>query len=165
MICRPLLWRIFRIFGRPFEAVRADDGVSRRDECTSTGRERPGSSPRGPGVILVHEEHILGCLTRSGRPEIGRNRFERTLQNTENSPEFFLIRLPSPPAPETVPRWPGPLSMMGYHILIRCWGYCEIHLDGHLDDRLDNFPSESGGDMCQARFLAFLQHVARPVPT
>ena len=43
---------MLRILGRPFEAVRADDGVSRRDECISTGRERPGSSPRGPGVIL-----------------------------------------------------------------------------------------------------------------
>ena len=52
ILIRSLVRRMFRIFGRPFEAVRADDGVSRRDECISTGRERPGSSPRGPGVIL-----------------------------------------------------------------------------------------------------------------
>ena len=43
---------MFRILARPFDAVGADDGVSRRGECISTGRERPGSSPRGPGVIL-----------------------------------------------------------------------------------------------------------------
>ena len=43
---------ISQTLGRPLEAVRADDGVSRRDECISTGRERPGSSPRGPGDIL-----------------------------------------------------------------------------------------------------------------
>ena len=49
---RSLVRRMFRILGRPFEAVGADDGVSRRDECISTGRERPGSSPRGPGVML-----------------------------------------------------------------------------------------------------------------
>ena len=42
---------MFRILGRPFEGVRADDEVSRRDECI-TGRERPESSLRGPGVIL-----------------------------------------------------------------------------------------------------------------
>ena len=52
ILIRSLVRRMFRILGRPFEAVRADDGVSRRDECISTGRERPGSSPRGPGVIL-----------------------------------------------------------------------------------------------------------------
>ena len=51
--CRERLQRkILRILGRPFEAVRADYRVSRRDECISTGRERPGSSPRGPGVVL-----------------------------------------------------------------------------------------------------------------
>ena len=49
---RPSLWKIFRIFGRPFEAVRADDRVSRRDECISTGQVRPGSAPRGPGDIM-----------------------------------------------------------------------------------------------------------------
>ena len=43
---------MFRILASPFEAVRADDGVSRRDECISTGRERPESAPRGPGDIL-----------------------------------------------------------------------------------------------------------------
>ena len=47
---RPSLWGIFRIFAHPFEAVGADDGVSRRDESISTGRERPGSAPRGPGL-------------------------------------------------------------------------------------------------------------------
>ena len=38
---------------------------------------------------------------------MGRESSERTLRTTENSPESFLIRLPSPPAPETVPRWPA----------------------------------------------------------
>ena len=47
-----LVRRTLRILARPFEAVRADDGVSRRDECISKGRVRPGSAPRGPGVIL-----------------------------------------------------------------------------------------------------------------
>ena len=51
-LIRSLVKWTFWAFGRPFEAVRADDGVSRRDECISTGRERPGSSPRGPGVVL-----------------------------------------------------------------------------------------------------------------
>ena len=35
---------IFQISGGPFEAVRDYYGVSRQDECISTGRERPGSS-------------------------------------------------------------------------------------------------------------------------
>ena len=77
------LWRIFRIFGRPFEAVGADDGVSRRDECISTGRE-----------ARIFPE----------RSEIGRSSSEWTLQTTENSP-----RIPPhkgslcPRAPEIVP--------------------------------------------------------------
>jgi len=52
LLIRSLVGSMFRILGRPFEAVGVDDGVSCRDECISTGRERPGSSPRGPGVIL-----------------------------------------------------------------------------------------------------------------
>ena len=36
------------MFGRPLEAVSADDRVSRRDACISTGRVRPRSAPRGP---------------------------------------------------------------------------------------------------------------------
>ena len=51
ILIRSFVKRIFRILGRPFDAVRADAGVSRRDECISTGWERPGSSPRGPGDI------------------------------------------------------------------------------------------------------------------
>ena len=52
IVIRSLVRSMLRIFGRPFEADRADDGVPRRDECIFTGRERPGSSPRDPGVIL-----------------------------------------------------------------------------------------------------------------
>ena len=40
--------RIRRISGSPFETVRADDGISRRDECISTCRgmlSRPGQGP------------------------------------------------------------------------------------------------------------------------
>ena len=48
---RNLVRRFLQISGRPFEAVRADDGVSRQDECISTGREMPRSSPRGLGDI------------------------------------------------------------------------------------------------------------------
>ena len=39
---------------------------------------------------------------------MSRNRSERTLQNTENSPKVFLGKAPYvPPAPEIVPRWPA----------------------------------------------------------
>ena len=41
----------FRIFGRPFEALRADDGVSRRDGCISAGGVRPRFAPRSPRDI------------------------------------------------------------------------------------------------------------------
>ena len=51
ILIRSLVGRMFRIFGRLFEAVRADYRVSRRDECISTGRVRPRSAPRGPGDI------------------------------------------------------------------------------------------------------------------
>ena len=50
ILIRSIVRRIFRIFERPFEAVRADDGVSRRVECISTGRVRrrnQGSTGRG----------------------------------------------------------------------------------------------------------------------
>ena len=46
------LLKTFRIFGRPFEAVRVDYRGSRRGEGISTGRVRPGSAPRGPGDIF-----------------------------------------------------------------------------------------------------------------
>ena len=59
ILIRSLVRRMFRMFGRPFEADRVDDRVSRRDECISTGRERPGSSPRGPGVVLELLRQIL----------------------------------------------------------------------------------------------------------
>ena len=36
------------MFGRPFEAARADYRVSRCDGCISTGRVGRRSSPRGP---------------------------------------------------------------------------------------------------------------------
>ena len=39
------------MLGRLFEAVRADDGVSRRDKCISTGRERPGSTKIGTPIL------------------------------------------------------------------------------------------------------------------
>ena len=39
--------KTFWIFGRPSEAVRADDRVSRRDELIATGRVRPRSAPLG----------------------------------------------------------------------------------------------------------------------
>ena len=51
ILIRALVTRIRGIFGRPFEAVGADDGVSRRDECISAGRVRPGSALIGPGGI------------------------------------------------------------------------------------------------------------------
>ena len=57
-LVRRMLW----IFGRPFEDVRADDRVSRQDKCISTGRERPGSSPRGLGVILELFSEVVFLL-------------------------------------------------------------------------------------------------------
>ena len=45
----------------------------------------------------VHYKNILRRLAGSRRSSNGRNSSERTLQNTENSPKFFLIRLPIPP--------------------------------------------------------------------
>ena len=53
ILIRSLVRRMFRVFGRLFEAIGADDGVSRRDECISTGRVRPGSSPRGAGDMQM----------------------------------------------------------------------------------------------------------------
>ena len=52
ILIRSFVRRVFRILGRPFEVIRADYGVSRRDECISTGRVRPRSAPRGPGDSL-----------------------------------------------------------------------------------------------------------------
>ena len=40
IVIRSLVRRIFRILARPFEAVRADDKVSRRDGCIAAGRVR-----------------------------------------------------------------------------------------------------------------------------
>jgi len=49
----------------PFEAARADDRVSHRNECISTARVRPGSAPRGPGDIweVFSEVGFFGNLT------------------------------------------------------------------------------------------------------
>ena len=49
ILIRSLVKWTFWAFGRPFEAVRADDGVSRRDECISTGREARIFSERSGG--------------------------------------------------------------------------------------------------------------------
>jgi len=67
------LLKTFGIFGHPFEAVRADDGVSRRDGGSATGRVRPRSAPRGPGdiwepvsnVFFEKYSKVTPCRTRS----------------------------------------------------------------------------------------------------
>ena len=51
ILIRNLVRRILRIFGRPFEAIRGDYRVNRRDGCISTGRDRHRFAPRGPGDI------------------------------------------------------------------------------------------------------------------
>jgi len=64
ILIRSLVRRIARSFARPFEAVRADDGVSRRDECISTGRVSPGSAPRGPGDLWgPFSEVVIFCIS------------------------------------------------------------------------------------------------------
>jgi len=51
MLIGSVVRRFFHTFARPFEAARAEYGVSRRDGRTSTGRARASSAPRGPGDI------------------------------------------------------------------------------------------------------------------
>ena len=48
------------------------------------------------------------------RPKIGRNSSERTLQNTENSPKFFLITLPSAPDGRTLQNTENPPKFLLY---------------------------------------------------
>ena len=50
-LIKNLVRNTFWIFGRPFEAVRADYRVSRRDGWISAGRVRPRSAPRGLEAI------------------------------------------------------------------------------------------------------------------
>ena len=67
---------MFRIFGRPFEAVRADYRVSRRDEWISTGRVDP---PRGylPANFAAGFWWYLSVLFGADVCGICRRRFSR----------------------------------------------------------------------------------------
>ena len=87
--------------------------VALRKQASRTSRENvENRSQMRSGALAtrrVHSKHILRYLTGSRRLKIGRESSERTLQNTENSPKFFFIRLLGPPAPEIATRWPCPL--------------------------------------------------------
>ena len=109
---RPSLWKIFRILERPFEAVRADDG----DECISTGRERPGSSLRGPGVIfeLFSEVVFLGKIFQSDPAQLfledaPNDRLERPLGSDKKTGTHEQSAGANPhqtTAPLTAEDWP-----------------------------------------------------------
>ena len=94
---------------RPRTAQLKNNAGPEKAKNASRNNKNGGVGGAAPPPISSREPIKKNRRPKMGsrRPKMGLNSSERTLRNTENSPKCFLIRLPSPPAPEIVPRWPA----------------------------------------------------------